>query len=380
MDCGACHKEIPEDSEFCPFCGESVGSSLACTCSTCGEPMGDEDLFCGLCGASQVSTEDVPEPKEFFQPKDPQPKSTVQTFRRLAPLILVTGVCLVLAGVLPEFFEGKSERLVDPTPTASKSESERKPSPPKPKPKAEPISDPLVDITEYYHLISTDQFKAAYERRSVRSKRSTSYQAFSKTWSNNQGIEINKLKTISQSGNQASVDARIFFTDRNRAGKVLTRPYVGTIKAVKEGGIWRYDGADFKLDISPYFIDPGIGVGAIQIGSPLPADVTQTYGRLTSVSPAGNSMDSGSYYWEGLMNVKTHDGRSAKNVFSIFITGQEFRTPEGIGPGSTVDQMLKAYPNARKELNMDDNWEYHIPGASFGTYQGKVYEVFVAGM
>ncbi len=47
MNCIKCNREIPEDSVFCPFCGEKV----AAACSACGAELIDDSEFCRFCGA-----------------------------------------------------------------------------------------------------------------------------------------------------------------------------------------------------------------------------------------------------------------------------------------------------------------------------------------
>ena len=45
-ECGNCHKMIPADFNFCPYCGNPVEKK----CPKCGRRVSDEFAFCPGCG------------------------------------------------------------------------------------------------------------------------------------------------------------------------------------------------------------------------------------------------------------------------------------------------------------------------------------------
>ena len=52
--CQKCGHEIPEDSEFCPFCGETINNAEGITiCKKCGKPLLDDAQFCKFCGTKR---------------------------------------------------------------------------------------------------------------------------------------------------------------------------------------------------------------------------------------------------------------------------------------------------------------------------------------
>ena len=46
--CSFCHKEVPEDSAFCPFCGRKQDEQV--TCPHCGVKNRAGSHFCSRCG------------------------------------------------------------------------------------------------------------------------------------------------------------------------------------------------------------------------------------------------------------------------------------------------------------------------------------------
>ena len=55
--CMKCGKEFPDDTNFCPACGEKL-ESINC-CPKCGAPINEDDKFCKACGEKLVKEEEI---------------------------------------------------------------------------------------------------------------------------------------------------------------------------------------------------------------------------------------------------------------------------------------------------------------------------------
>ncbi len=59
--CGECGHEVPDDMDFCPYCGSRATMSVSnegipeMICPSCGTPFHPGDMFCGKCGTSLPS-------------------------------------------------------------------------------------------------------------------------------------------------------------------------------------------------------------------------------------------------------------------------------------------------------------------------------------
>ena len=58
MFCYKCGKSIPDESEFCPFCGAKAVTSSSTFCNKCGNQIIDGADFCNKCGAKAVTAEE----------------------------------------------------------------------------------------------------------------------------------------------------------------------------------------------------------------------------------------------------------------------------------------------------------------------------------
>jgi len=129
-----------------------------------------------------------------------------------------------------------------------------------------------------------------------------------------------------------------------------------------------------------WLLVPGKRAGLFVLGKPIPESAYSAYGKPDGVSPPSDSRDSGSTYWGvqgSKMNVKLHDGVAKENVFSVHISAQQFRFANGIGVGSTVEDLQAKFPGGKREEGMDVDWFYTISGAGFGISGGKVSVVVI---
>lgn len=60
MNCRKCKKNIPEDSAFCPYCGEEVIPDNVCL--NCRHEMPEDSVFCPFCG-TQIISQEAQDPK-----------------------------------------------------------------------------------------------------------------------------------------------------------------------------------------------------------------------------------------------------------------------------------------------------------------------------
>ncbi|WP_251388327.1 YARHG domain-containing protein [Mediterraneibacter agrestimuris] len=109
MKCQYCSNEIPDDSLFCPECGQqlNVTKQEQEVCAACGTPLEDGAIFCSECGTpcrqETVQTESAPNIPEYNnvnresgnnRDREPDKKSK-------APVIIIIVLCIVIfAGIL----------------------------------------------------------------------------------------------------------------------------------------------------------------------------------------------------------------------------------------------------------------------------------------
>lgn len=130
-----------------------------------------------------------------------------------------------------------------------------------------------------------------------------------------------------------------------------------------------------------WLLVPGKRAGLFELGKPIPEAAYGVYGKPDGVSPPSDTPDSGSTFWgEGgsRINVKLHDGVARDNVFMLYVRDGRFRFANGIGPGSTVEELQAKFPGGTRGEGIDIEWSYGIPGAGFGINGGKVHFVVIA--
>lgn len=107
--CSFCHEAIPEDSDFCPFCGKKQEGEV--TCPHCGMKNKADSHFCSRCGyAFKMVTEEGNAQAE----KDKQKK-------RLA--VILVAFLLVCGGAFAYFYNAGPSETAEPVAPSSTSSS-----------------------------------------------------------------------------------------------------------------------------------------------------------------------------------------------------------------------------------------------------------------
>ena len=107
--CRFCHEAIPEDSDFCPFCGKKQEGEV--TCPHCGMKNKADSHFCSRCGyAFKMITEEGNAQAE----KDKQKK-------RLA--VILAAALLVFGGAFAYFYNAEPSGTTEPVTAESASSS-----------------------------------------------------------------------------------------------------------------------------------------------------------------------------------------------------------------------------------------------------------------
>ncbi|MEW6279602.1 MAG: hypothetical protein AB1758_13320 [Candidatus Eremiobacterota bacterium] len=119
-------------------------------------------------------------------------------------------------------------------------------------------------------------------------------------------------------------------------------------------------------------IEPGKGVGKVKLGRSL-AEIEQALGKADQVSSSPNDPDS-KFYTYKKFGVMVFVGSGGK-VIGVTITSAQYRTPEGIGVGSTRGQVEQAY--GRGLSRGEGNVNYAARGLAVSYQGGKVSHVYV---
>lgn len=138
----------------------------------------------------------------------------------------------------------------------------------------------------------------------------------------------------------------------------------------------------FEIAAAPkvLLIVPGVSVGSVKIGSKPKANPFPELGKpQISRSPDSPS----SYSWKCSdyvcsVIVKTSGVGANEVVSTIYITEKKlFKTQAGIGIGSTIQQVKKAYPSGKQIDGMDADFCWSISGANFCVNQGIVSSIAI---
>lgn len=97
MICRKCAQQIPNDSEFCPYCGQ--GADKVILCPSCGKTIPDDSKFCPFCGAktnaSSISeSATVITPEDESKPIKDNTKSTIK--KKTVALVILLSILIAL--------------------------------------------------------------------------------------------------------------------------------------------------------------------------------------------------------------------------------------------------------------------------------------------
>ncbi len=121
MRCNKCNHKIPNDSEFCPFCGGAIEKGELCqncgkvlplesafcpycgastkqsnTCSKCGQVLPDESAFCPYCGQATSSKASKTNPSDAL----PTSKTSARQGHRKTVLIAAITIIGIAAAIV----------------------------------------------------------------------------------------------------------------------------------------------------------------------------------------------------------------------------------------------------------------------------------------
>ncbi|MCE7873698.1 hypothetical protein DYH09_25440 [bacterium CPR1] len=119
-------------------------------------------------------------------------------------------------------------------------------------------------------------------------------------------------------------------------------------------------------------IQPGVGVGKVKLGVTL-ADIEAALGKTDQVESSPNDPES-KFYKYPRFGVVVFVGSSGK-VIGVNVTSSQYRTPEGLGVGSSRAQVEQAYGTGLARGT--GNVSYAQKGLAFSFHQDKVTHVFV---
>ena len=133
---------------------------------------------------------------------------------------------------------------------------------------------------------------------------------------------------------------------------------------------------------------PGKNLGPIVLGKPISPGAYQLLGPGVGSGEISKNThkDNAGVEWiapkatvkDPYIRVKCHDGNRPENVFQIFWTAPNPRTVEGLGMGSSVAEVLKAFPKGKwTTQTMDGNPTWLTPGLdwTFDENRKKVIEM-----
>lgn len=97
MKCNKCENIVPDDSSFCPFCGEKIESNK---CTQCGNTLPEDSLFCPFCGQKVESV--APAKTELKRPKASKTVSHPKA-KKIWTRILIIAAAILVAAALTVF-------------------------------------------------------------------------------------------------------------------------------------------------------------------------------------------------------------------------------------------------------------------------------------
>lgn len=131
---------------------------------------------------------------------------------------------------------------------------------------------------------------------------------------------------------------------------------------------------------------PGIGIGAVKLGQPIPKESLKYLGEPSRTQEAGEEPGSGYVLWgqgnsrdfaKGLL-VRLGEPGKKDVVTSTLIRGARVATDKGLYMGASVELLRKKYPEAQLDINpITGQAEWCIPGLVMRMKGDKVVEMAV---
>ncbi len=176
------------------------------------------------------------------------------------------------------------------------------------------------------------------------------------------------MQTVSN--NKISLSLLLFFVF------ILSRAYI--FAADNAGYVDILDNSEREKKQQKLIV-PGQSVGFLIVGKPIPRSFIKFYGAPNSYTKPGDTIDSGSLYWENKLLIKLNDRNDRKNIFSIFVEDPIFKTAKGVGVGSTFKDLKEKYPKGKEFIdNFRNQTAWELEGIIFFIADEKISEIFIS--
>ena len=121
MKCVNCSRELPEGSDFCPYCGSKQEEKIFC--NKCGRELPPDSDYCQFCGNTIPKYDNNPLKDKEIRPQ----KDGVRSKKTLPIVIIILAVLLIVAIIVVIIISGKSNNtkeseLVTEPPTETTAE------------------------------------------------------------------------------------------------------------------------------------------------------------------------------------------------------------------------------------------------------------------
>jgi hypothetical protein len=172
--------------------------------------------------------------------------------------------------------------------------------------------------------------------------------------------------------------------DRERSGQETADQETGTNKAVveEEGKTTTQEqSASVEKDENPFIFELGIGMGRLKLGAD-EAKITEFLGSPNMMHGEGMYQYNGFWIWAKEGKVYAFHCGDGNKSDSQHVTECIVRTKEGIGMGSTEQDVVNAYgrPDVERDFRLLKGavrWYYRSKGTVFGLHGGKVHFILL---